>query len=374
MDRPGLWVVPCAIRNELSGAHAGGRERRPAPRWHEPHQLAPLQYARPSRRIPNPPRAPRLRRRASPRRRPNTGTGRAGRPSATDWPETHGLLAPLRAEHADSLGGGRRAARRRPCRDDEHVGGRAAPEPGEQRHRRGAGRWVSDWWRSSPRIPIDRCASRGWLTSGSRVIGVGKTTTFGKVTLPRRIGVRSCWRPVTPSGHHQLALWAEPAGTEILRGAEAVVASAKAATTWCWPTPAGRLRAKVDLSELRKIRRVADHESRGRVTEVLLVLDGRTSALARTGAVGGRGGADQARRDGQGGRRHRHQAAARLPVNMRPGRHDTRSTRSPSSTRWWASEAPTLLREGGPAGRTAVPAQALGFLAEQESSSGSRPL
>ena len=143
-----------------------------------------------------------------------------------------------------------------------------------------------------------------WLFVG--VNGVGKTTTIGKVALARRTEGRSVLLAAADTfraaATDQLALWAERAGTEIVRGAEGgdpssvvfdAVQRAKArGNDLVLADTAGRLHTKVNLvEELRKIRRVADREP-GRVTEVLLVLDATTgqNALAQarqfTEAVG----------------------------------------------------------------------------------------
>ena len=127
-----------------------------------------------------------------------------------------------------------------------------------------------------------------WLFVG--VNGVGKTTTIGKLA-----------RRQTSAGHSvllaagdtfraaaadQLALWAERAGTDIVRGAEggdpsaivfdAVQRAAARGNDLVLADTAGRLHTKVNLvEELKKIRRVADRDP-GNVTEVLLVLDATT--------------------------------------------------------------------------------------------------
>ncbi len=143
-----------------------------------------------------------------------------------------------------------------------------------------------------------------WLFVG--VNGVGKTTTIGKLALARRdegdsvlLAAGDTFRAAAAD---QLALWAERAGAELIRGAEGsdpssvvfdAVQRAKArGNHLVLADTAGRLHTKVNLvEELRKIRRVADREP-GRVTEVLLVLDATTgqNALAQarefTEAVG----------------------------------------------------------------------------------------
>jgi len=143
-----------------------------------------------------------------------------------------------------------------------------------------------------------------WLFVG--VNGVGKTTTLGKLALAQRIGGHSVLLAAgdtfRAAAADQLALWAERAGTEIVRGAEggdpssvvfdAVQRARARGNDLVLADTAGRLHTKVNLvDELRKIRRVADREP-GRVTEVLLVLDATTgqNALAQarefTEAVG----------------------------------------------------------------------------------------
>jgi fused signal recognition particle receptor len=143
-----------------------------------------------------------------------------------------------------------------------------------------------------------------WLFVG--VNGVGKTTTIGKVARTCRLDGRSVLLAAgdtfRAAAADQLGLWAERAGTDIVRGAEGgdpsavvfdAVQRAKArGHDLVLADTAGRLHTKVNLvEELRKIRRVADREP-GRVTEVLLVLDATTgqNALAQarefTEAVG----------------------------------------------------------------------------------------
>jgi fused signal recognition particle receptor len=143
-----------------------------------------------------------------------------------------------------------------------------------------------------------------WLVVG--VNGAGKTTTIGKLALAENRAGRSVLLAAgdtfRAAAADQLALWAERAGTEAVRGAEGgdpssvvfdAVQRAKArGNELVLADTAGRLHTKVNLvEELRKIRRVADREP-GRVTEVLLVLDATTGqnglAQARefTDAVG----------------------------------------------------------------------------------------
>jgi fused signal recognition particle receptor len=127
-----------------------------------------------------------------------------------------------------------------------------------------------------------------WLFVG--VNGVGKTTTIGKLGRHeadegRRV-VMAAGDTFRAAAAEQLALWADRAGAEIVRGAEggdpsAVIfdaiesASARGADLVLADT-AGRLHTKVNLmEELRKVRRVAE-KGAGTVTEVLLVLDATT--------------------------------------------------------------------------------------------------
>jgi fused signal recognition particle receptor len=131
-----------------------------------------------------------------------------------------------------------------------------------------------------------------WLFVG--VNGVGKTTSIGKIALARRLEGRSVLLAAgdtfRAAAADQLQVWAERAGTEIVRGAEGgdpsavvfdAVQRAKArGNDLVLADTAGRLHTKVNLvEELRKIRRIADREP-GRVTEVLLVLDATTGQNA----------------------------------------------------------------------------------------------
>ena len=127
-----------------------------------------------------------------------------------------------------------------------------------------------------------------WLFVG--VNGVGKTTTVGKVARRQAAAGRSVLLAAgdtfRAAAGEQLAMWAERAGTEIVRGAEggdpsavvfdAVQRAAARGNDLVLADTAGRLHTKVNLvEELKKIRRVADRAP-GRVTEVLLVLDATT--------------------------------------------------------------------------------------------------
>jgi fused signal recognition particle receptor len=127
-----------------------------------------------------------------------------------------------------------------------------------------------------------------WLFVG--VNGVGKTTTVGKVARQQAAAGRSVLLAAgdtfRAAAGEQLALWAERAHAEIVRGAEggdpsavvfdAVQRAGARGHALVLADTAGRLHTKVNLvEELKKIRRVADRPP-GRVTEVLLVLDATT--------------------------------------------------------------------------------------------------
>ena len=131
-----------------------------------------------------------------------------------------------------------------------------------------------------------------WLFVG--VNGVGKTTSIGKIALGCRTEGRSVLLAAgdtfRAAAADQLQVWAERAGTEIVRGAEGgdpsavvfdAVQRAKArGNDLVLADTAGRLHTKVNLvEELRKIRRVADRDP-GHVSEVLLVLDATTGQNA----------------------------------------------------------------------------------------------
>ncbi len=127
-----------------------------------------------------------------------------------------------------------------------------------------------------------------WLIVG--VNGVGKTTTIGKMAAQQRNGGRSVLMAAgdtfRAAAVEQLTTWAERSGAEIVRGKEggdpsAVIfdaierASARRIDLVLADT-AGRLQTKSNLmDELSKIRRVAA-KGKGRVTEVLLVIDATT--------------------------------------------------------------------------------------------------
>jgi fused signal recognition particle receptor len=127
-----------------------------------------------------------------------------------------------------------------------------------------------------------------WLFVG--VNGVGKTTTVGKLARQQAAQGRSVLLAAgdtfRAAAGEQLAMWAERAGAEIVRGAEggdpsavvfdAVQRAVARGNDLVLADTAGRLHTKVNLvEELKKIRRIADRPP-GRVTEVLLVLDATT--------------------------------------------------------------------------------------------------
>jgi fused signal recognition particle receptor len=127
-----------------------------------------------------------------------------------------------------------------------------------------------------------------WLFVG--VNGVGKTTTIGKVGAQQKRAGRTVLMAAgdtfRAAAAEQLGTWAERSGSELVRGAEggdpsSVIfdgverASARNIDLVLADT-AGRLHNKTNLmDELRKVRRVAG-KGKGRVTEVLLVIDATT--------------------------------------------------------------------------------------------------
>ena len=135
-----------------------------------------------------------------------------------------------------------------------------------------------------------------WLFVG--VNGVGKTTTIGKVAKQQRDAGRTVLMAAgdtfRAAAAEQLTTWAERSGSEIVRGAEggdpsAVIfdgierAGARDIDLVLANT-AGRLHTKTNLmDELRKVRRVAA-KGKGRVTEVLLVIDATTGQNGLTQA------------------------------------------------------------------------------------------
>ncbi|HEX6567669.1 MAG TPA: signal recognition particle-docking protein FtsY [Acidimicrobiales bacterium] len=127
-----------------------------------------------------------------------------------------------------------------------------------------------------------------WLFVG--VNGVGKTTTIGKIARQQqalgRSVIMAAGDTFRAAAAEQLGMWAERAGSGIVRGNEggdpsavvfdAVERAAARGNDLVLADTAGRLHTKSNLmDELRKVRRVADRDP-GRVTEVLLVLDATT--------------------------------------------------------------------------------------------------
>jgi fused signal recognition particle receptor len=145
-------------------------------------------------------------------------------------------------------------------------------------------------------LTLTEGATNVWLFVG--VNGVGKTTTIGKlaklqVAEGRRV-VMAAGDTFRAAAAEQLAMWAERAGTDFVRGAEggdpsSVIfdavqrADARSADLVLADT-AGRLHTKTNLmDELRKVRRVAEKPP-GAVSEVLLVLDATTGQNGLTQA------------------------------------------------------------------------------------------
>jgi fused signal recognition particle receptor len=128
-----------------------------------------------------------------------------------------------------------------------------------------------------------------WLVVG--VNGAGKTTTIGKIAKRQideegRTVVMAAGDTFRAAAGEQLETWAERSGADIVRGADggdpssvifdAVQRAGAKGVDLVLADTAGRLHTKTNLmEELRKVRRVADREP-GKVTEVLLVIDGVT--------------------------------------------------------------------------------------------------
>ncbi|MEA3018569.1 MAG: fused signal recognition particle receptor [Actinomycetota bacterium] len=128
-----------------------------------------------------------------------------------------------------------------------------------------------------------------WLVVG--VNGAGKTTTIGKlakrqITEHGRTVVMAAGDTFRAAAGDQLETWAERSGADIVRGADggdpssvifdAVQRAGSRGYDIVLADTAGRLHTKTNLmEELKKVRRVADREP-GKVTEVLLVIDGVT--------------------------------------------------------------------------------------------------
>jgi fused signal recognition particle receptor len=142
--------------------------------------------------------------------------------------------------------------------------------------------------------PVD--SPNVWLFVG--VNGVGKTTTIGKVSAQQRAEGRSVLMAAgdtfRAAAAEQLTTWAERSDAEIVRGSEggdpsaviydAIEAAGARSIDLVLADTAGRLHTKTNLmDELRKVRRVAE-KGKGRVTEVLLVIDATTGQNGLTQA------------------------------------------------------------------------------------------
>jgi fused signal recognition particle receptor len=128
-----------------------------------------------------------------------------------------------------------------------------------------------------------------WLVVG--VNGAGKTTTIGKIAKRQqeengRTVIMAAGDTFRAAAGEQLETWADRAGVDIVRGAEggdpssvifdAVQRAGAKGIDLVLADTAGRLHTKTNLmEELKKVRRIADREP-GKVTEVLLVIDGVT--------------------------------------------------------------------------------------------------
>ena len=142
--------------------------------------------------------------------------------------------------------------------------------------------------RSLKMLPREANSPNVWLFVG--VNGVGKTTSIGKVAAQQKelgrtvlLGAGDTFRAAAAE---QLSTWAERSQTEFVRGAEgadpssvifdAVESAGAKDIELVLADTAGRLHTKSNLmEELSKVRRVAE-KGRGRVSEVLLVIDATT--------------------------------------------------------------------------------------------------
>jgi fused signal recognition particle receptor len=127
------------------------------------------------------------------------------------------------------------------------------------------------------------------------VNGSGKTTTIGKLATAlkrsRHKVLLVAADTFRAAATEQLAIWAERAGADIVRGNEGAdpssvvfdgmaAAKARGADVVIVDT-AGRLQTKTNLmEELKKMRRVIERETGGPPAETLLVLDGTTGQNA----------------------------------------------------------------------------------------------
>ena len=145
-------------------------------------------------------------------------------------------------------------------------------------------------------LRIDEGTTNVWLFVG--VNGVGKTTTIGKVgrqqsDLGRKV-LMAAGDTFRAAAAEQLEMWAERSGAEFVRGTEgadpsavvfdSIQRAAARGVPLVLADTAGRLHNKTNLmDELRKVRRVAA-KGKGRVTEVLLVIDATTGQNGLTQA------------------------------------------------------------------------------------------
>ena len=145
-------------------------------------------------------------------------------------------------------------------------------------------------------LPTEPGETNVWLFVG--VNGVGKTTTIGKVSaLQAQQGVSvlmAAGDTFRAAAAEQLETWAERSGAEIVRGKEGgdpssvifdgIERAAARNIQLVLADTAGRLHTKTNLmDELRKVRRVAE-KGRGKVSEVLLVIDATTGQNGLTQA------------------------------------------------------------------------------------------
>ena len=127
------------------------------------------------------------------------------------------------------------------------------------------------------------------------VNGSGKTTTIGKLAVAMKRNRRKVLLVAADTfraaAAEQLAIWAERAGVDIVRGNEGAdpssvvfdgMAAAKArGSDVVIVDTAGRLQTKTNLmEELKKMRRVIERETGAPPAETLLVLDGTTGQNA----------------------------------------------------------------------------------------------
>ena len=180
------------------------------------------------------------------------------------------------------------------------------------------------------------------------VNGVGKTTTIAKLAQ-REVDeghsvVLAAADTFRAAAADQLALWAERAGADLVRGQDgadpgSVVFDAMSAATsrdadLVLVDTAGRLHTKVNLmEELKKLRRIVDRTP-GALKEVLLVRRRDHRAERAHPGPPVRGGGRRDRRRAHQARRHREgRHRARDPVRDRaPGEGASASARRPRTS------------------------------------------